>query len=76
MIRITHIREKCIGCYYCVEFAPQRWEMDETDGKSNLLGATEKKGIYTVVVPNFELQENIDAQNSCPVNCIKVEKIK
>jgi ferredoxin len=76
MIRITHYREKCIGCFYCVELAPQRWQIDENDGKCNLLDSKSKKGIFIAIAPDFEYDENLEAQNSCPVNCIKVERVK
>jgi len=74
MVRIFHRRDKCIGCYYCVEVAPQRWEIDEQDGKSLLIDSTAKKGIYMVVVPDFEYDENKEAAEACPVNIITVEK--
>jgi len=75
MIRITQYREKCIGCYYCVDIAPARWEIDINDGKSTLLEAVEKKGIFIAKVPDFEYDENVNASNACPVGVIKVEKI-
>lgn len=75
MIRITHHREKCIGCNYCIEVAPSRWEMNKTDGKCNLLGASEKKGIYITITGNDEYDESIEAAQVCPINIIKVEKI-
>ena len=74
MVRIFHFRKKCIGCYYCVEIAPNRWHMDEKDGKSLLNEAKENKGIYMVEVPDFEYEENKQAADACPVNCIRVEK--
>ena len=75
MIRITHHRIKCIGCNYCVEAAPYRWVMDEIDGKSTLLEAKEKKGIYITISSDDEYEANLEAVNICPVNIIKVEKI-
>lgn len=75
MIRITHFRTNCIGCNYCVEVAPYRWEMDNSDGKSNLLSAKVKKGIYISIVGNDEYEDNLEAADLCPVNIIKVEKI-
>ncbi len=75
MIRIIHYRAKCIGCNYCVEAAPSRWIMDQIDGKSNLIGSAEKKGIFVVVTTDDEYDENVEAANICPVNIIKVEKI-
>ncbi len=74
MVRIFHFRNKCIGCYYCVEIAPDRWRIDESDGKSILIDANENKGIYVIEVPDFEYEENKQAADACPVNCIRVEK--
>ncbi len=75
MIRIIQHRAKCIGCNYCVEAAPARWIMDDKDGKSNLIGAKGKKGIYIVSAGDDELDENMEAANICPVGIIRVEKI-
>jgi len=75
MIRIIHQRAKCIGCNYCVEAAPSRWFMDENDGKSNLIDAKEKKGIFIAITTDDEYEENFEAAEICPVNIIKVEKI-
>ncbi len=75
MIRITHFRAKCIGCNYCVEVAPYRWEMDETDGKCNLIDAKQKKGIFNTITSDDEYEANVEAAELCPVNIIKVKKI-
>ena len=74
MIRITHQRKKCIGCNYCVEVAPSRWYMDESDGKCTLIDSKEKKGIYTAVTTDDEYDENLEAAELCPVNIIRLEK--
>ena len=74
MIRITHQREKCIGCGYCVEVAPYRWRMNDKDGKSDLVSAKNKKGFYNVVVADDEYEDNKEAAELCPVKIIKVEK--
>ncbi len=75
MVIITLQRDKCIGCNYCVELAYDRWRMSKKDGKSNLLGSTEKKGFYTVRVEDEEYEANDKAAKSCPVKIIKVKKI-
>lgn len=75
-IRIIHYRQKCIGCNACVEAAEQRWRMSKKDGKSVLIGAKEKKGIYTVIVNGQEYESNLEAAKNCPVNIIKVEIIE
>lgn len=76
MIRIIQQRSKCIGCFYCVEVAPNRWKMNEQDGKSSLVDAIEKKGFYIATGQDFEYDENKEAESICPVNIIKVEKLK
>jgi len=76
MIRIIHYRAKCIGCNACVEAAFSRWRISRKDGKSILIGAKEKKGIYIASAENHELEENLMAAKNCPVNIIKVEMLK
>ncbi|MCF6242439.1 MAG: ferredoxin [Bacteroidales bacterium] len=75
MIRITHHRINCIGCGYCNEVAPYRWHMNDKDGKSNLVAASGKKEIYTIVVADDEWEDNKEAAELCPVKIIKVEKV-
>jgi len=74
MIRITHQRGKCIGCNYCVEVAPNTWYMDEKDGKAILKGAKQKKEFYHLITGDDEYDDNLEAQNLCPVKIIKVER--
>ncbi len=75
MIRITHQREKCIGCNLCVEVARNRWRMSRKDGKSTLVGGEDNKGFYTVLVGDDEWKENKYAADNCPVKIIKLEKV-
>ena len=75
MIRIFHYREKCIGCYYCVEVAPQRWQMDEEDGKSSLKEGIKRKNYYEVVIWDDSEYESVkEAADLCPTGVIRVEK--
>ena len=46
MVIVTLQREKCIGCNYCVEMAPEQFQMSKKDGKSVLLRSTEKKRFF------------------------------
>ena len=48
MVVVTLQRKKCIGCNYCVEKAPEQFQMSKKDGKSVLLRAVEKKGFFTI----------------------------
>jgi ferredoxin len=75
MIRITHHRIKCIGCGYCEERAPYRWQIDSRDGKALLTGSVEKRGIFTCRVSDDELDANQEAAELCPVKIIQVEVI-
>ncbi|SDE56086.1 ferredoxin [Riemerella columbipharyngis] len=76
MIIITLQREKCIGCNYCAEFAPEFFRMSKKDGKSVLLKSKEKKGFHTVKTPFPDAFEPCDkASKACPVNIISVKKI-
>lgn len=47
--------------------------MSRADGKSNLIGATEKKGIYRTMITVDELETNKLIADACPVNIIKIE---
>jgi len=75
MVIISHQREKCIGCNYCVEFARERWRMSKKDGKVTLIGGEDKKGFYTARVGDEEMEENVKAAAACPMNIIQVKKI-
>ena len=72
MITITLQRDKCIGCNYCREHAPQRWTMSKKDGKAMLLGSRDRRGFHTVKVHEEELEANQNAAKACPVKIIKV----
>ena len=75
MIRIIQQRAKCIGCNACVEAADYRWRISKKDGKCTLVGGKEKRGFYSVLVNNHELEDNVKAAKNCPVNIIKIEKL-
>ncbi|MEI6020088.1 MAG: ferredoxin [Bacteroidota bacterium] len=74
MIRVFFHRSKCIGCNACVEADKHRWRISRSDGKSNLISSTEKKGIYRVDVHNEEYETLMLAAATCPVKIIQVEE--
>ncbi len=76
MIRITQQRAKCIGCNACVEASRQRWRISKKDGKCTLVGSVNKKGFYSVLINDDELEENQMAAQNCPVNIIKITHLK
>ena len=74
MVVITLQRNKCIGCNYCFELAPELFRMSKKDGKSVLLDSTDKKGFHTTKTHNLEVFENAEkASKACPVNIIDVK---
>ncbi len=73
MVRILYHRIKCIGCNGCVEVAPDRWRISKKDGRSNLIGGKNKKGIYQVQVSMDEYEQNLKAAESCPVKIIRLQ---
>ncbi len=74
MIIITQQREKCIGCNYCVEAAPDRWRMSKRDGRSTLVDAKNSRGFWTVKVNDDEQEANEKAAKLCPVKIIRIKK--
>lgn len=76
MLIITLQRNKCIGCNYCAELAPEYFWMSKKDGKSVLLNATEKKVFFTLKTPDDRAYEQCEyASRACPVKIISVKKI-
>lgn len=75
MLVITHQREKCIGCNYCVELALEHWRMSKKDGKATLIGGENKKGFYTLRTNDADYDKNKKAAEACPVNIIKVKLV-
>lgn len=73
MPNIIFHRAKCIGCNACVEAAPHRWRVSKKDGRCNLIGSVEKRGIYIVGIHDYEVEENLRAAEHCPAKIIKVE---
>ena len=76
MVIITLQRSKCIGCNYCVELAPGQFQMSKRDGKSALLHSQEKKGFFTIKLPDNTIFDNSQkAKEACPVKIIDVKMI-
>lgn len=77
MVIITLRREKCIGCNYCVELAPEFWRMSKKDGKTVLLHSEEKRGVYVRKIANEQeesYEKNQKAAQACPVKIIEVKE--
>ncbi len=70
-MKIIQEKDKCIGCGACTVACPKFWEMGE-DGKAVLKGSEKVNSNY-----ELEIKEpycNEDAEASCPVSIIHVEK--
>lgn len=76
MVIITLQRDKCIGCNYCMELAPNQFRMSKKDGKSVLLHSVEKKGFHTLKSPDDTIFDESDkAAKACPVKIISVKQV-
>ena len=76
MVIVTLQREKCIGCNYCAEFAPEYFRMSKKDGKSVLLKTEDRKCFFTLQTPNHEAFDPCEkAAKACPVKIISVKEI-
>ncbi|WP_421917770.1 ferredoxin [Marinifilum sp.] len=73
MRKVYQRREKCIGCAYCVGVAPGFWDMNEEDGKCDLIGAYHLKNEFVLDILTDEEEQNKKAVEICPVNCIRIE---
>ncbi len=74
MVIITLQRKKCIGCNYCVELAPNQFQMSKKDGKSVLLKSQDKKGFFTLKINDEGVfEESKKASEACPVKIISVK---
>ena len=73
-IKVIHERNICIGCCACEAIAPKYWVMNK-DNKADLVGATKVEGKDEVYELSLDaIEGNVEAAESCPVNCIHVEE--
>jgi len=75
-IVVLHEVPKCIGCGSCVAMAPKFWKMDSGDSKAHLIGSDKVGENEELELKEAEVQENQDAADTCPVNCIHVQRRK
>lgn len=72
-MKIVHEREKCIGCGTCAAICPKHWEMAE-DGKSDLIDFKVNSETKNQEKEVESAECNQEAVDSCPVQCIHIEK--
>lgn len=77
MIKIIHDRKKCIGCGMCAAVCPRYFEIDEKDNKASLKNSKmNSNDSAELTIEDAESEEMLhDAEMSCPVKAIKIEKI-
>lgn len=72
-IIVSHQRNKCIGCGACVFLAPRNWQMNASDGRSDLIGGEiQKNGMVTTTIHEADVEANKEASDACPVSIIRV----
>jgi len=72
MPKIILERNICIGCGSCQAVCPKYWEM-ASDSKVNLLGSM-SAGDEKYELELEDIGCNQEAADTCPVQCIHVEK--
>jgi len=72
-IKVIHEQDICIGCCACESIAPKFWVMNKNN-KSDLIGSTKKENENVYTLELTEIEGNMEAAESCPVNCIHVEE--
>jgi ferredoxin len=70
--KIIHEIDQCIGCGACTTSCGKFWEMN--GDKSHLKGSKKVGSNFELVV--VDIACNQDAVDTCPVSCIKIEKMK
>lgn len=76
MVVITLQRDKCIGCNYCVEMAPEQFQMSRKDGKSVLMKSVDNKGFHTLKTSDHSVVDGVEAAvRACPVKIISMKEL-
>lgn len=75
--KIIYDRNSCIGAGECEAISKRLWKVDN-EGRAVLKGAklNEKTGNYELVITDEEFKEQETVVGSCPIACIRLEKIK
>lgn len=67
--KIVYHKNECIGAFACVAAEPKEWE--QNGAVADLIGYDEKDG-ETYIKYLDEIGNNLEAAQSCPVNCIHI----
>lgn len=69
--RIIYVKKECIGAYACVSAEPSTWKEAKAEDKADLIGGI-NEGDEVFVKEVDSLENNMEAAQSCPVNCIHI----
>ncbi len=72
--KVTYDKSVCIGAFACVAACPKHFV--QAGDKADLIGSDTAKDLQEKEVGEEDAESCKDAAAACPVNCIKVEKIK
>ena len=70
---IIHDKPICIGCAACAVIHPDRWIMEDS-GLSHVVDSHKDGDKEVFIASDKEFEQNKDAADTCPVNCIHLEK--
>ena len=77
--RIEIDLDKCIGAFTCVDVYPELWEQGD-DGKAHIIaeGVIKEDGREYVELNEklIDVENAIQSQDVCPVQAIKITKLK
>ena len=68
---IEYNRKRCIGCGLCASIAPERWIMNEKDGKAILLQARGKGHMFRSQEPELQIPREA---RECPASAITARR--
>ncbi|MEI7961332.1 MAG: ferredoxin [archaeon] len=70
--KVIQDNDACIGCGACAAICPTDWKME--GDKAVLIGGKKEGKLFSKVVKDAGCSK--DAENACPVKCIKVSEVK
>lgn len=75
--KIIYDRKSCIGAFSCVKVADKLWKVNN-DNKADLVQSSYNKetGNYELMIGEENYEIALESAEVCPVNVIKIEKIK
>lgn len=71
-MKISHQREKCLGCGACAAICPEFWSMSE-DGKAKLKNSQTNGKTGNDELEIVKSECNQSAAEACPAQIIKIE---